>query len=306
MNMQHVLTGVFFSFLLTLTACGGGGGGGNPSPTPTPDPDPDPTPQTYSVGGMISGNTNGIALSLNGSAQSFTGGVFAFTTELDDGETYNVQFVSAGANETCTVTNASGSIAGADVTSIDVTCSQVSAMSILQYNNTAITGTLDAGDFNGDGFEDLAFSMITLEGPPSGSGLNLIRFAFGNGLGAFANTFDVTTECRATSKRQGRFLSFDANADGFDDLVCAGPNIGLDVFTGNAAGEPESGFMSFERDMGVFTSVDVDQDGLDDILDLAWSGSQQSFFGYYANLGSGDFEVRSLFATESQVQNASG
>ncbi|GEM_PF-5359800 len=304
------ITVVLNSVLLStfLTACGGSGGGsGGGSSPPSGGGGGGSGSTTFTVSGTITGNANPIALSLNGNAQSFNGGSFTFSQSLGDGAAYNVQFVSSGgANESCTVMNGTGTIAGADITDIDVSCAQVSAMSVLQYDNLAINGSLAAGDFNGDGFTDLAFSVFSVAGFPSGASLDLIRFAFGNGLGTFPNVIDKNTTCRSVTKREGRLLSFDFDGDLFDDLVCTGADTGIEVFQGNMAGNPSSGFTSGERDQGVLSAVDVDMDGLNDILDLAWDGDPAFTFGYYINQGSGNFAPRQTFASQIEIQNASG
>lgn len=311
MTMQHVLTGVFCSFLLTLTACGGGGGGGsNPQPDPTPEPDPDPQDQTYSVGGMITGNSDGVALSLNGNAQSFTGGAFTFSDELDDGAGYNVAIVASGANESCTIQNENGTIAGADVTNIDVVCEEISTMSIFQYNNTAILGALAAGDFNGDGFDDLAFQIRTLDGHPLGNNLYFIRFAFGTGLGSFSQVFDVASECDRILKRGFTMMAADFDGDNFDDLVCRGGDTGLEVM--NGADEPDTVFTTdtFEHGQGYFRAVDFNADGHQpDIFDLGdGQGSPvvEPNFEYFINGGNDDFGSIQSFAILNDIETSLG
>lgn len=126
-----------------LAACGGGGGKGgagspqpsppppsgtspSPSPAPSPSPSPSPTP-TYSIGGTATGlvgsalviaNNGGDPLTLTDSAD------FTFATELADNESYAVTIVSQPSNpdRVCTLDNATGTVAGADVTSVVITC----------------------------------------------------------------------------------------------------------------------------------------------------------------------------------------
>jgi hypothetical protein len=106
--------------VLLVTACGGGGGGSSPSST---DP---PPPTSYTVGGTASGlaasglvllDNGGNALSVAANATSFT-----FSTELTSGSAYTVTIQSQPTGETCSVTNATGTVT-ADVTSVSVNCS---------------------------------------------------------------------------------------------------------------------------------------------------------------------------------------
>ncbi|MGH1470849.1 MAG: FG-GAP repeat domain-containing protein [Cellvibrionaceae bacterium] len=302
-----VLNSVFLS--LCLTACGGGGSS-NPAPTPNPDPDPDPTPGSFSVGGTISGNVEAVALSLNGNAQSFVSGAFTFTSELDNGAAYEVLLITAGANESCTLQNGSGTIAGAGITNIIVTCEQISAMSLLQYSNTAILGALASGDFNGDGNDDLAFQLRTLDGHPSGADLNFVRFAFGNGAGSFANAFDAATDCDVQLKRGYTMLGEDFNGDGFDDVVCSGgDNTGIKVFAGSA--QPDNIFTSgfFQTGSNYFRSLDFNADGLPDIFDLGdGQGSPvvEPNFEYFLNDGANNFGTIQSFAILNDIEASLG
>jgi hypothetical protein len=98
-----------------LAACGGGGSG-------TSGP-----PPAFGVGGTVTGLTgSGLVLQVNG---GFTLGVsangaFRLPLGFPDGSTYNVTVVvnPHGPNQLCTVSGGSGTIHGADVTSISVTC----------------------------------------------------------------------------------------------------------------------------------------------------------------------------------------
>jgi len=80
----------------------------------------------YTVGGTVGGLIgSGLVLSLNAGAQTLpiaADGSFAFPTALDDGSAYAVTIDAQPDGETCNVANGSGTIAGADVTDVAVTC----------------------------------------------------------------------------------------------------------------------------------------------------------------------------------------
>jgi hypothetical protein len=89
----------------------------------------DPVP-TYSVGGTLSGLDCGgltgcLWLENNGSFDEVflsNDGPFTFPTELADGSGYSVTVAGKPAEQTCTVSNGSGTISGANVTDVAVTC----------------------------------------------------------------------------------------------------------------------------------------------------------------------------------------
>ncbi len=78
----------------------------------------------YTVGGTVSGLAGTLVLENNGSdALTLNAdGAFAFSTPLPQGSTYLVTVQTQPANQTCTVSNNSGIINGADITNIGVTC----------------------------------------------------------------------------------------------------------------------------------------------------------------------------------------
>src|SRR5713226_5734724 len=106
---------------LLIVGCGGGGGDSSSPPPPPP-------PATYTVGGTITG-LSGSGLVLNsdfgGDLAVSASGSFTFGTRLPDGSAFNVgvknQPTSSPA-QVCQVANGTGTIATANVTNVDVTC----------------------------------------------------------------------------------------------------------------------------------------------------------------------------------------
>ena len=119
---------------------------------------------TYTVGGSVSGLTgSGLALSLNGSENLplVADGVFTFATPLNNGASYAVTIASQPAGQTCAVANGSGTIAGANVTNVAVTCT------------TTVSDVIFADGFDGEVvavceplqlFEDTSFEATSGDG----------------------------------------------------------------------------------------------------------------------------------------------
>ncbi len=77
------------------------------------------------VGGTVGGLTGtGLELQNNGgdSLPMLANGSFTFATPLADGVAYNVTVSTQPAGQTCTVSNGSGTISGANVTDVAITC----------------------------------------------------------------------------------------------------------------------------------------------------------------------------------------
>lgn len=111
-------TSVALVVVLTLGACGGNGGGGSGG-------GPGPNAGIYAVGGTVSGLTgSGLVLQNNGGDDLSIGadGSFAFATRLADGGTYNVTVKTQASDQSCAVTNGVGTIAGADIANVTVSC----------------------------------------------------------------------------------------------------------------------------------------------------------------------------------------
>lgn len=79
---------------------------------------------TFTVGGTISGLSGTVVLQNNaGDDLSLSAdGPFTFATALADGSTYAVTVLAQPPGQTCTVANGNGTISGAGVTDVTVTC----------------------------------------------------------------------------------------------------------------------------------------------------------------------------------------
>jgi Tol biopolymer transport system component len=107
-----------------FTACGGGGKS-NSGSTGSTGPNPG-SPASFTVGGTVSGlgagefvvlrNNGGNDLVVNGSAS------FAFVTPLATGAAYVVTVATQPTGKSCSVTAGNGSVATANVTSVQVAC----------------------------------------------------------------------------------------------------------------------------------------------------------------------------------------
>lgn len=101
---------------LQLAACGGDSGGGGNNSTSSND--------TYTIGGTVTGAVNeGLTLENNGTDSLKVAGVdFEFPTGMEDGSDYNVTLTQPPEHQLCSVNNASGTVAGADIDDVSVLC----------------------------------------------------------------------------------------------------------------------------------------------------------------------------------------
>lgn len=110
-----------------------------PSPTPTPVPQ-------RQIGGTITGLNGTIVLQYNGAENLSisSNGIFNFTTTLAEGSQYSATVLTQPTDQTCTVTNGSGSVGSANVTNISVLCALnpttlTSSVSTLALSVTGLT-----------------------------------------------------------------------------------------------------------------------------------------------------------------------
>lgn len=141
---------------------------------------------TYTIGGTISGlaASTTIVLQNNGGdalSRSVNGG-FAFTTAVADGSAYNVTVQTQPAGQVCTVSNGSGTLAGAGITGVNITC--VTAYTV----GGTISGLDGTVALQNNGGDDL---------PVSSNG----SFTFVTGV-ANGGAYDVTVLAQPTGPNQ--------------------------------------------------------------------------------------------------------
>jgi serine/threonine protein kinase, bacterial len=98
-----------------LVACGGGGGGGTPASP------------TYTVGGTVSGLRAGLSVTVadGSSRQQATltaNGSYSAALNVASGAAYSLSITTQPVGQLCSITNASGSVAAANVTTVAISC----------------------------------------------------------------------------------------------------------------------------------------------------------------------------------------
>ena len=160
---------------------------------------------------------------------------------------------------------------------------------ILRYADAEVTGQVASGDFNGDSFIDLAFTIRTLPGHVSGSNNDMIRVIFGNGTGAFSGSTDIFRISSSDSNKRGhQLIAGDFDGDNIDDFANSSGRI-LQVFSGNAANTPQLVFNNTDTPGAPLYSFDVDGNGFNDFISIVFGGSTRSLFNLNRNFGNGSF-----------------
>ena len=171
-GLRALAIGLSIGLSMTLTACGGGGGsdlnGFAAATTPAVPPPavPPPAPLTYRIGGTVTGLETGqtVALQNNGgdTVTVSANGVFAFTSAQQSNTAYGVSVSSEPtARTTCTVSNGSGTVGTANVSSVGVSCVTQHVAYVANFGNNAVmqcsvsaTGALTGCAGTGSGFSE--------------------------------------------------------------------------------------------------------------------------------------------------------
>lgn len=110
---------LLLALLNLVVACGGGGNNNGASDVG------DPIDTHYTISGTVTGLAgDGLVLQINGADDLAidADGVYSFTTLLIDGDSYAVTIFTQPGEQTCNLTNGSGTVTG-DVTDIRISCS---------------------------------------------------------------------------------------------------------------------------------------------------------------------------------------
>jgi hypothetical protein len=179
-----------------------------------------PPPATYTIGGTISGLTGtGLVLQNNGgdNLAVSANGVFTFHAPVASGATYNVTIYARPSNQTCTVSNPSGTVI-ANVTNIQIACSaapqytiggNVSGLSgsglVLQDNGSDNLAVSANGAFTFSTTVAYGSSyLVTVNSQPSSQPGQLCSVSNGSGT-ATANVTNVQVSCSAISSAPGQW-----------------------------------------------------------------------------------------------------
>lgn len=177
---------------------------------------------SFTIGGTVSGLNSGASVTLldNGtdSLPLSTNGTFTFKTALATGATYNVTVGAQPAGETCTVSNAFGTVASANVTNIAVSCTTNTFTiggTVLGLNSgaslTLINNGSDSLPISTNGtftFKTALLSGTTynviISAQPSGETCTVTS---GSGTVASANVTNVAVSCATNTFTVGGTLS---------------------------------------------------------------------------------------------------
>ncbi|MFT5482617.1 MAG: hypothetical protein ACI9GW_001268, partial [Halieaceae bacterium] len=110
--------------------------------------EPEPT---FTIGGVVQGLTGNLQLTNNGTDQLSlsSDGAFTFAAALLDESNFQVAVSADPANQACSVNSGSGTVSGADVTNVEVTCETLTATITTTVIGLAEGGELDV-IINGD------------------------------------------------------------------------------------------------------------------------------------------------------------
>ena len=178
-------------------------------------------PTTFTVGGNVGGLTGaGLVLSLNAGAQSLpvaASGAFTFPTGLANGAAYAVTVGTQPAGQTCSVASGSGTISGANVTNVAVTCAATPTFTVggnvSGLAGTGLSLTLNAGaqtlpvSANGSftfptGLADGTTYAVTVGAQPS-TPAQTCTVSNGSGTIAGGNVTNVAVACATNTYSVG-------------------------------------------------------------------------------------------------------
>ncbi|MBN9216440.1 MAG: hypothetical protein J0I79_00655, partial [Mesorhizobium sp.] len=167
-------------------------------------------PPRYFISGTASGQTGAVSLQLTSPAGNQTVNVasgassFAFADDLPEGATWSVAITGEPEGQICTLQQSSGTISGADVTNVTLSCVTV----VVQLAPTTLPGgtgsaaysqTITAGSANG-GTAPYTFTIISGTQP---TGLTLSSGGVLSGTPTASGTFGFTVKATSSNGFSG-------------------------------------------------------------------------------------------------------
>ncbi|KKP80223.1 MAG: hypothetical protein UR78_C0002G0009 [Candidatus Moranbacteria bacterium GW2011_GWF2_35_39] len=168
------------------------------------------TENSYTVGGTITGLDDTVTLQNNAGddLDVSVDGAFTFVTSIEHGDTYAVTVLTQPTGQTCSVSDGSGTMGGANVTDVEVTCADITytiggtasglnGTAVLQNNAGDDLNVTEDGSFTfATGLADGATYAVTIETQPTGQTCTL---SDESGTISAANVTDVELNCTDTA-----------------------------------------------------------------------------------------------------------
>ena len=169
---------------------------------------------TYTIGGTVSGLNTGTSVTLldNGgnALKVAANGAFTFTTRLVSGAAYKVTVSVQPTGETCTVTNGTGTVGSANVTTVVVSCAAKTytiggtvsglntgaAVTLLDNGGDALTVTANGTFAFKTALASGAKYSVTVGTQPTGETCTVTN---GSGTVGTANVTNVAVACKSTA-----------------------------------------------------------------------------------------------------------
>lgn len=268
MKLSYGIIGNIFLFSCLLGGCGGGGGG---SSTPAAPP---PTP-TYTISGDLSGLSGStLSLSLSYSGQSAalaltSNGGFTFSPGLASGTAYAVSINSQPANQSCSVSGASGTVANSNVSNVAVSCAETfSASGMVTVTSNAVVDS-DVNDSSTTAVDNSSFSsaqsvdnLATIYGFAT-------RSATGNSGDQFATRPDRDDVFRVTLQKNQQIRLQVVNFDKFSSESEFEGDLDLQLY------DNASNLVASSDSITEFEAVQVPADGEYFVVVEAYSGASR-------------------------------
>jgi len=165
------------------------------------------TVDTYTVGGSVLGLNGSIQLSLNSNlSQTISDdGEFTFSSSLSDGASYSVAITAQPTGQNCTLSNHIGNIISNDVSSVNVSCSDVETYTVggsvsgldglleLSLNNSSTVSLISDDDFTFDGaLNESDYYSVIISSDPSNQTCIISN---GSGLIGTEDVSNISVSC---------------------------------------------------------------------------------------------------------------
>jgi len=186
---------------------------------------------TYSVGGTVNGLTGTVTLQNNAGDDLTTSAnaSFTFATTIVNGAAYNVTVSSQPTGQTCSVTSDSGTIAGANVTNVGVSC----VTDVVSYTvGGTVSGLNGLVTLQNNGGDDLTTSAntsftfatvivngtaynVTVSSQPAGQTCTVSN---GSGTIVGANVTNANVNCVTNVSNDASLTALSMSGGGFDQV----------------------------------------------------------------------------------------